>query len=180
MTVFERLEKSIDGRTFWGTNGSGIAPLRDDTILLLRRSHSVNSGQYGIPGGMVEGDPKRSAIREFTEELKTFPSGTFLDPVYEFRIELNRNDIIKGPNGARLARDGEIFRYQTFFYEIRDKNWRPVLNWEHDAWNWFPLHDLPETLTIHGNSGETLMPIQEAVRFLIGERRWNSSVREDT
>lgn len=100
----------------------------DQTILLFKRSKLVDDpGTWGIPGGSLHEneDPLTGAIREAQEELKSLPDlSNLLD-----QIEFNN--------------------YQTFIYNLSlndKKNFKPQLNWEHDAYQWFPYSAFPANL----------------------------------
>jgi|6_EtaG_2_1085325.scaffolds.fasta_scaffold119593_1 8-oxo-dGTP pyrophosphatase MutT (NUDIX family) len=132
---------------YWGKKASGIIYVcnEDRTVLLLKRSWQVEQpGTWGIPGGAVgegfheseheEEDPEEdvfleSAERETQEELGSLPKTI-------------------GSLGTTVFSDGG-FTYKTFIFDIslEEKNaFRPVLNWENDAWEWFPLDALPGDL----------------------------------
>ncbi|KGC03343.1 NUDIX domain protein [Burkholderia multivorans] len=94
-------------------------------FLLVQRS---DTGEWEQPGGHVEGDetPEQAAVRETIEEIGGCPEG--------LRWAARRNAI---PGGA-----GEY----TCFLQNVPEPFKPVLNDEHTAWQWFAPGSLPEKM----------------------------------
>jgi len=178
VNVFDKLEEVIERRTFWGLTASGILLQResDGNICLFMRTNVMQSGTWGIPGGKVDRgeDPKRSAIREFDEELGGLPEGRFSGKKYIFESPLNRGDYIAGdedggPDENRYAREGDVFRYFTYLYIVTDDNWRPDLNWEHSRHEWFDYGTIPDNIiSLKDEKGNPVKPLDISIRKLVG------------
>ena len=176
-TCMERLNRVMEGRRFWGLRASGILFRResDGSVCLLRRSETMQSGTWGIPGGKVDRgeDAKESSIREVEEEVGGLPEGRFTGKKYVFRLPLTSDDYISGsrhstsPDENRYARDGEEFVYTTFLYDVTDDSWVPDLNYEHDDSGWFDPSDLPQTLSLRDLEGNRVYPVAEAISYLV-------------
>lgn len=176
--LLDRIAEIREGRSFWGALASGILLYRRETaeFLLLKRSNSMNSGTWGIPGGRVDyGDPKKSAIKEANEEIGGLPGGefgTWNEGLYEFRLELTELDRVAEGSGEerhyRPGRPGEYFRYITYLYLVDDLDWEPELNWEHSDHGWFSYGDQPDnTVSLRDKDGRRVYPVVEAIKHLV-------------
>jgi 8-oxo-dGTP diphosphatase len=98
-----------------------------DRFLYLLRTDSKNPGNWGIPGGKLEGDETllEGLSRECEEELGFFPVAGKLVPIQKF---VNHN-----------------FTYNTFFCEVADE-FIPILNDEHCGYAWVGLNQYPKPL----------------------------------
>ena len=170
MTIAEKLHAVLEGRRFWGVRASGVLLYRDGQICIFRRSGTLNSGTWGIPGGKVDTgeDPKESAKRECEEETGTFPAGRFTGQDFVFKLPLTSEDYIDGDYGERrAAKEGEEFTYTTFLYQVSDREWEPELNREHDKYEWVDPSSLPkETVALKDARGREVKPLEQAVAAL--------------
>lgn len=133
-------ETSFDaeGRLRWGRRAAGILIQRDDLkafLLVLRSSEVLDPGLLGIPGGRVEPgeELEEAAFSEATEELGPLPP-----------IKIVASDVYESGD----------FSYVTFLGRMRGndaRRWKPVLNWENDAWIWATLKDLKGIEGVHPN-----------------------------
>jgi 8-oxo-dGTP pyrophosphatase MutT (NUDIX family) len=121
------------GRAHWGERAAGILMIRSDghVLLVLRSAEVMEPGTWGIPGGKVEPgqDDWDAAFMEALEELGSVPAS--LEVVDQY------------------THWAAGFSYVTFLATVSQKDaerWIPQLNWEHDAWDWFPLDELPRRL----------------------------------
>lgn len=128
----------VDGK--WGRAGSGLLFTTGETILLLKRSGSVEQpGTWGIPGGAIpEEDGKlmdalTSARKEAGEEGGSLPKHKIVDK-YVFR-------------------DGS-FTFTTFVARV-DRQFTPLLNWESDAYDWVSRDEVHK-LRLHPGVTELL------------------------
>lgn len=178
MSIYKKLEQVLRRRNFWGLVASGILFQHetDHKVCLFLRSGVMQSGTWGIPGGKVDysEDPKDSAIREVEEEIGGLPDGYFSDRKYIYETPLNTGDYISGdedggPDENRYAKSGDVFRYITYLYIVKESDWRPELNWEHKRVEWFGIDELPEnTITIFDENGNKVKPLEIAIRSIIG------------
>lgn len=133
---------------FWGNRGAGILLIAKDTgrLLLTLRSKYVNEpGTWGIPGGKIDSEsesPKSAASREASEELG------YSGPIYMVPAH-----VFKAGN----------FKYHNFIGVVPSE-FKPSLNWESEAANWFKLDDLPSPLhfglqSLLSNSDDLIMKI---------------------
>jgi 8-oxo-dGTP pyrophosphatase MutT (NUDIX family) len=133
----------------------------------------MQSGTWGIPGGKVDysEDPKDSAIREVVEEIGGLPDVYFDNRKYVYETPLNTGDYIsgdeEGPDENRYAKSGDVFRYTTYLYIVKDTNWVPELNWEHKRVEWFGIDELPSnTISILDEKGRRVKPLEIAIKEL--------------
>jgi len=106
---------------------AGILFIANGTVLLVRRSDTGDhAGEWSLPGGKIEeGEtPEDAAVRECQEELGTCPEGA--------------KDLFARRN------DGKV-DYFTFIQRL-DKPFRPILNDEHDGFQWTPIGEWPKDL----------------------------------
>jgi 8-oxo-dGTP diphosphatase len=99
--------------------GAGILFVHKNRMLLMRRSDQVrNPHQWGIPGGGAESreSPWATAVRETAEEAGW----------RAYRLAEKAGDVreYNGPTG-----------FTTFVVFVKEE-FKPKLNWEHDAWKW--------------------------------------------
>lgn len=98
---------------------AGFFFVRDGHVLVLRRVASLSEPlTWGLPGGHLEAGetPLEGAVRECEEEIGGVPRHT-----------ISYADVHQG--------------YATFFADVFDR-FIPVLNWEHDAWQWRNLDQI--------------------------------------
>jgi 8-oxo-dGTP pyrophosphatase MutT (NUDIX family) len=93
--------------------------------LLVQRE---DTGEWEQPGGHAEGDetPEQAAVRETVEEIGGCPEG--------IRWPVRRNEI-PGAGGE----------YTCFLQNVPEP-FKPQLNHEHTAWNWYAPDALPEKM----------------------------------
>jgi 8-oxo-dGTP pyrophosphatase MutT (NUDIX family) len=98
-----------------------------ERFLYLLRTDAKNPGNWGIPGGKIEGDETllEGLSRECEEELGFFPKDGKLVPIQKF---VNNN-----------------FTYNTFFCEVQAE-FIPTLNDEHCGYAWVGLNQYPKPL----------------------------------
>jgi 8-oxo-dGTP pyrophosphatase MutT (NUDIX family) len=136
----------------YGTAGSGILYFHDIYILLLKRSGEVVSPYvWGVPGGAIPVDsrtghpmdPLQSALKEAREEMGRLPPGGDAQP-----------------SDVHVAEDPiSHFRYTTYSIELAEVaffGWEPRLNWEHDDWGWFTVHEALMQLDLHPGVADML------------------------
>lgn len=175
LTIFDKIEHILEGRRFWGFRASGILFYRksDHKVCLFRRSHVMQSGTWGIPGGKIDSgeDPKEAALREVGEEVGGLPSGYLSNKTHIFQTSLSTEDYVSGdrdnPDENRYAREREVFKYTTFLYIVEDNEWSPELNYEHSAFDWFTLEALPNTLMLRDENGSVVKPVEQAIKALL-------------
>ena len=110
-------------------SGAGALFCVPDTsrILLVLRSEGVSMpNTWGIPGGKIDAGetPIAACRREVEEELRVIGSYV-LTEFYNYR--------------------NKSFSYTTFLSKIQ-KEFSPVLNWEHVDYGWFSPWELPDNL----------------------------------
>ena len=95
--------------------------------LYLLRTDSKNPGNWGIPGGKIDGDETllEGLERECIEELQYWPNNAKLVPIQKF---VNNS-----------------FTYHTFFCEVADE-FVPKLNDEHCGYAWVGDNQYPKPL----------------------------------
>ena len=95
--------------------------------LYLLRTDSKNPGNWGIPGGKVEGSETllEGIARECEEEIGMFPYGAKLVPIQKF---VNHS-----------------FTYHTFFCAV-ELEFTPILNDEHCGYAWVGDNQYPKPL----------------------------------
>lgn len=88
-----------------------------EVLLVRRTAEGDHEGEWGIPGGKLEGDetPEQAARREAEEEVGW------------------ADDAVSLTEWTRQRRDGVDFT--TFLAKVKVK-FDPRLNGEHDAWRW--------------------------------------------
>ena len=96
-------------------------------FLYLLRNDEKNPGNWGIPGGKLEGNETilEGLERECNEEIGYFPNSIKLIPIQKFV--------------------NNTFIYHTFFCEI-DKEFIPTLNYEHIGYCWVGYNQYPKPL----------------------------------
>jgi len=127
-----------EGRLRWGKRAAGLLIQREDSkdfLLVLRSNEVMDPGLLGIPGGRVEPGEEldEAAISETTEELGPLPP-----------VKIVASDTYESGD----------FSYVTFLAKMKAKDakkWKPVLNWENDAWIWVNLKELNGIDGIHPN-----------------------------
>jgi len=139
-------------KLFWGKAGSGVlyVCMEDETALLVLRSAEVEDAHtWGIPGGAVSGTEgmydeeeieqeefdeeriKQSAEKEVEEELGYIPS--------------NSEEI-----GKTVFQSGN-FSYTTYIVSVPKEEKERInqsirLNWENQAFGWYPFDKLPPNI----------------------------------
>ena len=95
--------------------------------LYLLRTDSKNPGNWGIPGGKIDGDETllEGLERECIEEIQYWPTNAKLIPIQKF---VNNS-----------------FTYHTFFCEVADE-FVPKLNDEHCGYAWVGDNQYPKPL----------------------------------
>jgi GNAT superfamily N-acetyltransferase/ADP-ribose pyrophosphatase YjhB (NUDIX family) len=121
---------------YWGSQGSGILFTCKGKMLLMERAHWVEQPYtWGIPGGAVpvdendkSMDPKKSAIKEVTEEIGSFPANAkWVDQT--------------------VFKDGS-FQYTTYIVEVPSE-FTPRLNDEHTDFMWVDPSNIPQDMEVH-------------------------------
>lgn len=105
--------------------GANVYAERDGKILLLKRAGGALSGQWYIPGGMVdEGEvPEEAAVRELREEAGLEPDGP-LELIGLFPMHLYGHDVLLASYACSVG-DGEV-----------------VISAEHDGAQWVVPTDM--------------------------------------
>ena len=100
---------------------------KTNRYLYLLRIDNKNPGNWGIPGGKIEGSETlfEGLARECIEEIGLFPPKAKLVPIQKF---INHS-----------------FIYHTFFCEITDE-FVPILNEEHCGYAWVGDNQYPKPL----------------------------------
>ena len=88
--------------------GANVYAERDGKILLLKRAGGALSGQWYIPGGMVDAGevPEQAAIRELREESGLEPDGP-LELIGLFPMFLYGHEVLLASYACRV-KDGEV------------------------------------------------------------------------
>ncbi len=115
---------------FWGKQGAGCILFAKDTgrFCLAHRSQQVEEpGTWGTWGGAIDNneDPAKACLRELQEE-SGYMGRAKLVPLYVFSHSSG-------------------FRYYNFL-AIIEKEFKPVMDWETQGYDWFTLDDLPQPL----------------------------------
>lgn len=119
----------------------------DNTCFLARRSPFVSKPSlWAAPGGGIESgeNPWQAALREFKEEIGQLPK-------------------ISKPSDVKIYED-ESIKFITFICNIslnEKKSFKPKLNWENDAAQWFSPKEIPELETL-----ESFNKLIEGIREL--------------
>jgi ADP-ribose pyrophosphatase YjhB (NUDIX family) len=112
--------------------GCGVAILRDDRILLIKRLKEPESGAWSLPGGKVDWrEPvSRAAVREVEEELGI---AITLGPLLGVVDLIDEND---GYHWVSPIHRAEVFSGEPKLMEPH----------KHGAFGWFPFDGLPQPL----------------------------------
>jgi 8-oxo-dGTP pyrophosphatase MutT (NUDIX family) len=105
--------------------GANVYAERDGKILLLKRAGGALSGQWYIPGGMVDAGevPEQAAVRELWEEAGLEPAGP-LELIGLFPMHLYGHDALLASYACPVT-DGEV-----------------VISAEHDGAQWVAPSDM--------------------------------------
>ena len=116
-------------------------------FLYLLRNDSKNPGNWGIPGGKIEGDETllEGLQRECIEEISYFPDNAKLIPIQKF---VNNS-----------------FTYHTFFCKV-DNEFIPTLNDEHCGYAWVGNKQYPKPLHPGLFSKVNMDNVQEKLKTL--------------
>ena len=122
--------RALEETGFWGRRGAGVLVLSASTgrlLLPLRSSKVQEPHTWGTWGGAIDDgeNPAKAAMREMREESGVRLNPTMLEMLYEFH------------SGA--------FQYTTFLAVV-DAEFKPRLDKETEAANWFELDSLPTAL----------------------------------
>lgn len=107
---------------------AGFLIYREGLVLFLRRGPGGKlPGAWDLPGGHVEAGETdwEGAVRECMEEIGGLPA---------LRV-----------SGVLVHVKGNL-SWTTYLAVTEDGAWEPGLNWEHDAWGWFPPEEPPGPL----------------------------------
>lgn len=113
---------------FWGRAAAGCLILARETgrILIPHRSgHCQQPNTWGTWGGAIDSgeSPEEAVLRELSEEAG-FAAPEDIIPLYVFRHESG-------------------FRYHNFLITVAAE-FRPNINWETQAFDWFHFGDWPK------------------------------------